>query len=930
MHNFASNKRVNRWVTLSTVAVLIGGGTTACGKFETTQALVSEAKQYQQKGDSQAAIIQLKNALQKNPDDAEARYVLGMIYQENGDPLSSEKELRKALVLGMGRDKVMPGLGKVLLMQGQFQKVLDETGQTAGKGPASPEILGVRGKAYLALGKYQDAKLLFEQALQARADFADALLGMARLAIVDKDIDAATRFADLAVDKNPKDIDAWLFKGDLLRAQGKIEPALDAYGEAMKIMPNNTPAHLSRASVELAAEKFDAARADIEAARKKAPKNLMVYYLQALLDFRQGKNAAALDSLQQILSAAPNHMPSVLLAGAVQFSLGSLPQAEQHLKAYLEKDPNNLYARKLLVATRLKSRQTKAALDVLQRALKEAPQDAQLLALAGEAYMQAKDFTKATEYFEKASAIAPKNPKLHTSLGLSRLAQGENERAVAELETAATLDTQSSQADVLLIMTYLSRQENDKAMAALKNMETAQPNNPLTHNLKGAIYLAKKDKISARASFEKALSLQPAYFPAAMNLAQLDLQEKNPASAQKRFEAILEKDKGNLQAMIALAQLAIIQGQGKEVESWLQRANKEHPEALQPITLLVGHYLKTGEKKKALDLAQKMQASHPESPELLDLLAQTYLAGDNKEKALESYERLAAVMPGSALAQYRIAAVHKAMQNERAAYGGLKKALALQPDYLDAQLALADMELRKGNHDEALKIARQIQKQREKSPVGYLLEGDSFMAQTKPGLAVKAYEQGLAISKNSLLMMKLHAALSQSGKVKEAETRILQWLKEHPADTSVRMYLAHSYLGAKKSKAAIEQYQSVLLQEPKNSLALNNLAWLYQHEKDPRALNYAEQAYQVGPNNPSILDTLGWMLVEQGNTTRGLPLLQKATSLAPEAAEIHYHLVLGLVKSGDKAKARKELEQLLATGKTFSRIEEARALLKQL
>jgi putative PEP-CTERM system TPR-repeat lipoprotein len=270
------------------------------------------------------------------------------------------------------------------------------------------------------------------------------------------------------------------------------------------------------------------------------------------------------------------------------------------------------------------------------------------------------------------------------------------------------------------------------------------------------------------------------------------------------------------------------------------------------------------------------------------------------------------------------------MKNEQAAFDGLKKALALQPDYLDAQLALAGLEVRKGNHVEALKIARQIQKQQEESPVGYVLEGDLLMAQTKPELAAKAYEKGLTISKNGSLMMKLHTAVSQSGKAKEAEIRILQWLKEHPTDIPTRAYLANSYLGAKQNKAAIEQYQSVLRQESKNSSALNNLALLYQLEKDPRAINYAEQAYQVGPDNPSILDTLGWILVEQGNTVRGLPLLQKAANLAPEAAEIRYHFAFGLVKSGDKTNARKELEQLLATGKTFHRIEEAKALLKQL
>ena len=78
------------------------------------------------------------------------------------------------------------------------------------------------------------------------------------------------------------------------------------------------------------------------------------------------------------------------------------------------------------------------------------------------------------------------------------------------------------------------------------------------------------------------------------------------------------------------------------------------------------------------------------------------------------------------------------------------------------------------------------------------------------------------------------------------------------------------------------------------------------------------------------MDTLGWILVEKGDTGRGLALLQKAVSLAPDVGEIRYHLATGLVKSGDKVKARKELETLLNSGKTFPSREEARALLKQI
>jgi putative PEP-CTERM system TPR-repeat lipoprotein len=744
-------------------------------------------------------------------------------------------------------------------------------------------------------------------------------------------MDAATRFSEQAGAKNPQNTEALLFKADLLQAQGQIDASLATYDQVLKLKPDNFSAHINKASIEVATGKLDAAQADIDAARKAMPKNLNVFYYQALLDYRKGKFSASLESLQSILRAVPDHMPSVLLAGAVQYALGSMPQAQQHLKKYLAENPDNLYARRLMIATLLKTRQTEVALAQLQPLLKEqGQQDASVLALAGEAYMQAKDFNKATEYFEKVNAITPKNPKLHTALAMSRMAQGDQAHAIDELETAAKLDTQSTQPDVLLIMNYLRRHETDKAMAAANNLEKEQPNNPIAHNMKGAVYLAKKDMVSARASFEKALSLQPTYFPALMNLVQLDLQDKNPTAARKRLEGFLEKDKGNLRAMVELARLAISQGQKQEAESWLQRASQEHPESVQPSQLLVGFYLQAGEKKKALDLARKIQASNPQSPELLALLAQAYLADGNNEKALDAYAQQAVLMPESASVQYRIAIVHMAMQNTQGATDALNKALALQPDYLEAKLALATLEARKGNREEALKMAQNIQKQHGKSPAGYILEGDLYMGDKKPALAAKAYEQGMNIGKSAPLLIKLHTALIQDGKGKEAESRLLQWLKEQPTDVPVRIYLADTYLRAKERKLAIEQYETILQQQPKNVLALNNLASLYQQEKDPRALEVAERAYQLMPDNAAVQDTLGWILVEQGNTARGLPLLQKAASLAPESAEIRYHLILGLVKSGDKAKARKELEQLLSTGKTFSRTEEAKALLKQL
>ena len=214
--------------------------------------------------------------------------------------------------------------------------------------------------------------------------------------------------------------------------------------------------------------------------------------------------------------------------------------------------------------------------------------------------------------------------------------------------------------------------------------------------------------------------------------------------------------------------------------------------------------------------------------------------------------------------------------------------------------------------------------------MGYIAEGDLLMQQKNPALAAKAYEHALAISKNQPLMLKLHASLSQAGRGKEANSRLVQWLKENPDDVPLRMYLAEVYLVDGQTRAAIEQYQAILQQNPKYMPAMNNLATAYQQEKNPLALEYAEKAYQMAPDNPAIMDTLGWILIEQGNTGRGLPLLQKAVSGAPEAGEIRYHFAAGLVKAGDNAKARKELETLLSSGKSFPSREKAGTLLKQI
>ena len=256
-------------------------------------------------------------------------------------------------------------------------------------------------------------------------------------------------------------------------------------------------------------------------------------------------------------------------------------------------------------------------------------------------------------------------------------------------------------------------------------------------------------------------------------------------------------------------------------------------------------------------------------------------------------------------------------------------ALTLKPDYIEAQLALANLRIRAEDFAEAMAIARQVQRQAPQSPVGFVVEGNVLMAQNKFRNAAEAYEKAYGISKSGFLVTKLHTAYMLAGEPEQAEKRLSQWLKESPDDIDVRLYAANTSIRRGAYDDAIGHYELILQQQPDNVVALNNLAFAYQQVNDPRALKTAERAHELAPQSPAVADTLGWMLVEQGDAARGLELLQQAVAAAPNAPEIRYHLAQAWLKAGDKPKARRELETLLASGVPFPQQAEARKLLDE-
>jgi predicted Zn-dependent protease len=179
-------------------------------------------------------------------------------------------------------------------------------------------------------------------------------------------------------------------------------------------------------------------------------------------------------------------------------------------------------------------------------------------------------------------------------------------------------------------------------------------------------------------------------------------------------------------------------------------------------------------------------------------------------------------------------------------------------------------------------------------------------------------------------VVKLHSALARDGKANEGESRLKEWLVKHPTDAGTRSYLAEQFISTKRYRESIEHYEYLAKQRSSDFVALNNLAWAYMQVKDKRAVVTAERALKLSPENAAVLDTLGMVLLSEGENDRAVEILRKAAAAAPKSPEVRYHYVQALVNIGDRKGALAELEHLLVASPNFSESKAALGLLAAL
>ncbi len=908
-----------------------------CGESLTDAEYVQRAERHIERGETRAAIIELKNALQQNPGNGSARVMLGRLYVEIGQGADAEKEFERAHAAGLAGPEVFLNRLRALLLQGKYQQVLDSSSGPEGlTGEQLAELTALRGNAFVGLGDIDEARSAFQKALEEAPSLRDALLGMARLAQREGDLSSAKSHVERRLSIDEQDSEAWLLKGQIAMADGGHKVARSAFERALEledargITPTAWRAHIGAALVLTVFKEYDGALRHAEVLLDASARHFLPHYLKGLIEYQAGEYGAARDSLREALSRAEDHLPGMLLLGASHYALGELEQAERFLSRFASAMPQHTQAQELLAVTRLRLRKPQEAAQAARSALEQSPEDSRLLAMMGNAALMAGNAREGTEYLRRALEKSS-DPKgiIRTQLGAAYLAQGNYELATKELKRAAGSNPEATRAKVLLAMTHFRNDEIDKALETARELAQSMPEVAAAHNLLGVLYAAKRQYAQAREELERASSIDRDFHGARLNLARLDIVEGKLDGARDRYAEVLADDASNVPAMAGQAYVAAQQGKVNDAVDWLEKARKTSESALAPRLMLVRAYLGRS-PERAYEVAREAAEAHPRHPEAVAALAEAAFATERDEEARDGFERLSELAPDKPGPLVRLGQVYARNAQMAEARAVLERALERDRDSYPAAVVLAWVESRSGNAGAAMGIARRLKAKRPDSPEGFALEGDLLSAQEAHAEAANAYAAAYARRPTMTLAAKEHRAWLKAGEHDKAIAPLMRWLEANPDDHRAMMLLAGAYQKAGQADRAAGQYEEVLKRQPDNVIALNNLAWSYVENNDKRALALAEKAHELAPDAAPILDTYGWVLVKNGRVQRGLEILRRATERAPQLHEAGYHLAVALEGAGRREEARGVLERLLSRDEEFPSRERAQTLLEEL
>ena len=880
----------------------------SCNTEPTPSEYLEKARIHLAEGALSAATIETRNAVKGDQSSAAARLLLGNLLLESGDAAGAEKELRKARELGVTDAETRPQLASALLNQSKLDELLALSDDGL-KPAAAAQLLSARAMGWFASGEIANARKDAEQALDLDPSSTDARLTMARLDGAENQLASATKRVKELLSDSPTSGSAWEFLGDLESFANRPEEALNAYSKSVENSSQSMSARLKRAQLYVQLENADDALKDLDALANAGVKRPDIQLARGQLKLRGGDLIGAQVHFEEALTMAADYAPAIGSLALTHLLQGNLGQAEQYSKRMMTETGNSEQARRLLAAVYLENERYALSEDTIKPVTDSGNTDFASIRLLSTTLLKQGKHDEAvalmTDYLRSIPADAIDAQSEHTSPVLTNLpSRLLYEETVASSSDDSSTPNEAAAEQLLndnerLIVATVKQLNNGKYDDALNIADTLQASmseSAAPWNLAGRVHLGNKQISEARTAFEQAILKDETNIAARQFLAELDVQAGDLDAARDHLEQIVKAGTENESVILQLSRIEAQAGNESAMLEWIQRSRSSYPDSVATALIMARYQASKQNPQEALNIIDQLDDNVKSRPDVLQLEGATLIILERFTEALPKLERLVELQPGNAQWRYLSAVARAGSGDNPGAIDDLNAALEIDPEHAPSQLVLANVDIQRGQLDDAFTRVKTLRELIPGSPELATIE-ERYDARKAEPVNAATNDAGNSTTTLETTEQVLSAArqLWSDNERDKAFDLMNTWLEANPEDFATRLTLANSYVLVEQTDVAIQQYETVLKINEQNLtpqarlVTYNNLAWYLRDIDSEKALSYAQNAVDAAPDSLAALDTLAMIFLARDNPQAAKSAFDKALELGAEDPTILFH-----------------------------------------
>jgi tetratricopeptide (TPR) repeat protein len=478
----------------------------------------------------------------------------------------------------------------------------------------------------------------------------------------------------------------------------------------------------------------------------------------------------------------------------------------------------------------------------------------------------------------------------------------------------AALDSKDPRVSERAVQIATYGREYDIALKAARHWLSLDSNNVEARKVVTALALkvGDTDEVIAQLGhlIAGAASLKEGFQLATVVLAQ----HADKATALAAIEKLAARYPDSVDARLAVCRIAILAGNLDRAQSAVNEALRLQPDSPEALVLKSQILIRQGNKPQALQVLEQAVAKQPKRAELHMAYGRMLLDAGNLKGARESFRAVVNLTPDNVDAVYSLALLELETGQLESAEKHLKQLLNVEDRRQSVYYYLGYAAEQRGKSEEALQWYGKVEEGNEYWTQAQLRRAKIMAGQ---GRLDEVREELRSLRRdnpeNAVEYYLIEGqVLSDLGMNQEAFALYDEALKSNPDDQDL-LYAQALVAESLDRVADAERYMlEILKQDPNNVRTLNALGYTLadRTHRYEEARQYIEKAYAQKPDDPAIIDSMGWVQYRLGNLAEARRYLQKAYDMTGDG-EIGAHLGEVMWMQGDQSDARRVWQEAL-------------------